>query len=215
MKRLIAVTTLTLAAPATVCAEESPWSVRAYTGYSQLSDVSGSARGIDGIEGAADVTVDGGFTAGIGAGYRFTEHWSAEFAWEYRSNDSETEIGGRLRFSDGDYASNAFYLNGFYHISPVGRWQPYLGAGIGWLQEVDLDLEDARGEQSFSGDGDVGYQLFAGANYALSASWAINAELRYGSFTDLELDGEDNNRGRIDGLDYEPFTLQVGVQYRF
>ena len=30
-------------------------------------------------------------------------------------------------------------LNGYYHLSNKSKFQPYFGAGVGLLQEIDLD----------------------------------------------------------------------------
>ena len=91
----------------------------------------------------------------------------------------------------------------------------YVGAGLGWLQEIDIDLEGNGPEQSYSGDGDIGVQLFLGADYALSDAWALQGEVRYARFSDIDLDGEARAEGSLTGLDYEPLTLQLGIVYRF
>lgn len=194
---------------------DSGWFARAWGGYSNLSDTGGSsdlgvASGSDGL----DISLSGGFSAGAGFGYRYNRRLAVELAWEYRTNDSETVFDSGTRFGDGNYASNTFFLNGYYFLEPRGRWEPYVGAGLAWLQEVDLDLEGNGPEQSFSGDGDVGLQLFAGSNYHFSEHWSAHGELRYGSLTGIDLEGE-NNGGSIGDLDYQPVTLQLGLTYRF
>ena len=47
------------------------------------------------------------------------------------------------------------------------------------------------------------------------AAWAANAEIRYGMFTDLDLEGESDAPGELQSLDYEPLTIQFGVRYAF
>jgi opacity protein-like surface antigen len=209
----IAAPLASLAAP-TAGADEG-WFVRAYGGISELSDTDGDAVGIDGVDGKADISLDTGFTAGLGAGYRFGNNWAAELAWEYRSNDNETELPSGAVYDDGNYASSTVFLNGYYHFDRSGRWDPYVGAGVGWLQEVDIDLEDASGEISYSGDGDIGFQVFGGVNYHFSEAWAANAEIRYGMFSDLDLEGESDAPGELQSLDYEPLTIQFGIRYAF
>ena len=68
---------------------------------------------------------------------------------------------------------------------------------------------------SYSGDGDVGYQVFAGINYDLNQTWKLQSELRYGSITDIDLEGEGNDVGEFDSIDYETTTLQIGLVYDF
>ena len=201
-------------AQTTVSAEEG-WFVRAYGGISELSDIDGDAIGIDDVDGKADIALDTGFNAGLGAGYRFGNNWAAELAWEFRSNDNEVELPSGAVYDDGNYASSTLFLNGYYHLARSGPWEPYVGAGVGWLQEVDIDLEDASGELSYSGDGDIGFQVFGGVNYHFNEAWAANAEIRYSMFSGLDLEGESDAPGELQSLDYEPLTIQFGIHYAF
>lgn len=191
------------------------WFLRPYVGLSQMSDLDADFADIDGLSGEADVDLDTGFTGGLGLGYRLNQRYAVEFGWEYRSNDSSTTLNGVSEFDDGNYASNVFYLNGHYFFDSDGPWQPYVGAGLTWAEEIDIDLERGGEEQSYSGDGDTGYQIFAGVNYALGETWQLQSELRYGSITDIDLEGESGDPGEITGIDYETTTLQIGLVYAF
>lgn len=195
---------------------QDKWFGRAWGGFSSLSDTSGSSDGfqLDSSTDTLSVNVGGGFAAGAGVGYRFANNFAAELAWEYRSNDSEVDFDGGASFDDGNYASNTFFLNGYYYLASRGAWEPYLGLGLAWVQEIDIDLEGNGPEQSFSGDGDVGVQVFAGASYRISPNWSAQGELRYGRITGLDLTGE-GNPGTISDFDYEPLTLQIGLKYDF
>lgn len=204
---------LALAAPV-VRADEAGWYLKPYGGLSQLSDTKGDR--VDGTAQWADVSVDPGFLAGLGFGYRYNARWAAEVAWEYRTNDSETRLADGTVFDDGNYASNVFFLNGYYYLSPRGKWQPYLGAGLGWVQEIDIDLEGAGPEQSFAGDGDVMLQVFAGVDYAFNDRLSMNLELRYARLSGVDLDAESGPAGgSIEDLDYDPVSLAAGITYRF
>lgn len=214
LKPIVLTGCMLASASQTVIAAEN-WFIRPYVGLSQMSDVDSDFSDIDGLSGKADVDLDTGFTAGLGVGYRYTENFALEVGWEYRSNDSETTLNGVSEFDDGNYASNIFYLNGYYFFAKNGPWQPYVGAGLTWVEEVDIDLERNGEELSYSGDGDTGYQVFAGIDYELSPEWKLQTELRYGAVTDIDLDGEDGDSGSFDGIDYETTTLQIGLVYDF
>ncbi len=213
-KKLLLIAAVGIFSTNTVAAEDT-WFVRPYIGMSQMSDLSSDFTDIDSISGTADINLNGGFTAGLGIGYRYNEHLAAEFGWEYRSNDSEVNLANTSTFKDGNYASNVFYINGHYFFVTSGKWQPYVGAGLSWAQEIDIDLERDGVEQSYSGDGESGFQIFAGLNYALSNNWEIQSELRYGSISDINLSGEANDSGGFQSLDYQPTTLQLGLVYNF
>ncbi|MDJ0833953.1 MAG: OmpW family outer membrane protein [Gammaproteobacteria bacterium] len=189
--------------------------VRPYIGLSQLSDLSADTENLGTVDGSSRINLDSGFNAGIGWGYRYNEQVAVELAWEYRTNDSSVTLADNTEFSDGNYASNMFFLNGFYYPQvDSAQWSPYVGAGLSWMQEIDIDLEQNGVETSLSGDGDIGYQVFAGADYQLNEQWSMGVELRYGSTTGIDLKGEGNN-GRYKDLDYQPTTLQLGLTYHY
>ena len=213
-KQLLTAASLLVLSSTTIAAEDT-WFVRPYVGLSQMSDLSSDFSDIDGLSGDADVELSSGFTAGLGVGYRYTDNFAVELGWEYRSNDSEVSLADTSEFDDGNYASNIFYLNGHYLFDKNGKWQPYAGAGLTWAEEIDIDLERQGSEElSYSGDGDMGYQVFAGVNYDLNESWKLQSELRYGSITDIDLDGE-GDAGEFDSIDYETTTIQVGLVFDF
>ncbi|TQV73155.1 porin family protein [Aliikangiella marina] len=197
-------------------AETKGWYVKPYLGLNELSNTNGQSVAIGALDGRTEVSTDSGFTAGIGLGYRYNDKFAAEISWEYKTNDSSTLLADGQFFSEGNYASNLFFVNGYYYFqnSSDSKWQPYIGAGFGWVQEIDIDLEENGVEQSFSQQGKFGSQFFAGLNYQLSSQWDINTELRYSRFTDIDLRNE-ANLGQINGLDYTPTTLQLGFSYRF
>lgn len=189
------------------------WYIKPYGGLSQLSDTSGKRSDVPPQD--VDVGVDAGFVAGLGVGYRYNNRWSTEVAWEYRTNDSETVFQDGTVFDDGNYASNSFYINGYYHFQSRGRWQPYVGLGVGWIQEVDIDLEGNGPELSYSDDGDVAWQAMAGVAYRWSERWSVAAEVRYLQLSDTELSGEGAAPGNLDGLDYDPVSVTISAVYRF
>lgn len=191
-----------------------PWSVRGYLGYSELSDQSAGAANVAGEAGSADAALSGGFAAGLAASYRVSPQFAVELGWEYRTNDAEVTLDNNQSFREGNYASNTFAFNGLYLIPTQSQWHPYIGAGLLWIQEIDLDLEQGTVERSFSDSGYTGYQFFAGVNRPLSERWEVHGELRYGAISDIDL-AEEGGSGRLTGLDYRPLTLQLGLGYRF
>ena len=212
--KLIAGASLLVLTSTPVVAEDN-WFVRPYVGLSQMSDIDSDFSDIDGLSGKADVDLDSGFTGGIGVGYNYTDNFAVEVGWEYRSNDSEVVLADTSEFDDGNYASNIIYLNGHYRFAANGDWRPYVGAGLTLVEEIDIDLERGGEELSYSGDGEVGYQLFAGVDYRINPAWTLQGELRYGSITGIDLDGESGDPGKIEDIDYETTTLQVGLVYEF
>ncbi|MBX2839115.1 MAG: outer membrane beta-barrel protein [Gammaproteobacteria bacterium] len=191
------------------------WSIVPYAGFSQLGDQNPTISGAgDIVDGELDVSVESGFTAGLGVRYGYKDSpWTSEFGWEYRSNDSDATSADGTALPGGNYASNIFYLNGRYALRESGSLTPWIGGGITWIQEVDLDSEDSEGERSFSASGSVGFQAMVGVDYELSDRFYFTSELRYSNLTDLTLDQEGGN-GQVNGIDYQPLTLGIGVGIR-
>jgi opacity protein-like surface antigen len=191
------------------------WSVVPYIGLSTLSDQSPQVSGADGIlDGELDVAVDSGFTAGLGLRYDYKQSpWASEFGWEYRSNDSSITTANGVSLPDGNYASNTFYLNGRYALAQGSRFTPWLGGGLTWIQEIDLDSENTDGERSFSDSGSVGFQLMAGIDYDLTERFYLTGELRYSNQRSIDL-SEEGGSGQVADIDYQTSTIGIGVAYR-
>ncbi len=214
MKAFIYTATLACFAAPQVMAQHS-WYLKPQLGISNISDQSGNAVNAGVFDGDWQSGTDSGFTAGLGLGYQYSQGVSAELFWEYRSNDSNTTIKNTDQSFDGNYAANLIMVNGYYHFLSNGSWRPFLGAGLVWAQEIDIDLESDGTEQSYSGDGDFGWQIALGTSYQLTPRWQLNAELRYTSLSSLELQGEEGATGKLSGFDYQPKTLAIGFQYHF
>lgn len=217
---MIKILALSLAATglsnSTFASEDDSWFLRPYLGLSQVSNFEATANNVDGLTGPAKIDLDTGYVTGIGIGYRYNENIAVELAWEYRSNDADVLVADQSLLSNGNYASNIFFINGHYHFNRQDNWQPYVGVGLSWVQEIDIDFERNGIESSYSSDGDTGYQLFAGVDYQLAPALALQTELRYGSITGIDLQQEEGNAGgNFSNLDYKPFTLQAGIVYQF
>lgn len=197
-----------------VASDIKTWSITTNFGVSEMSDLNGATNNVNGSSGSADISLDGGFTAGAGIAYHYSERLAVQFAWEYRSNDSEVLLANGQRFTEGNYASNLFFLNGLYYLQPISGFTPYVGAGLSWIQEVDIDLERDGNEQSYSGDGEIGLQLLAGLSYDFAQHWSFAGELRVADNSDISLEGE-GVAGEFSGLSYDPVTVQLGVNYNF
>jgi opacity protein-like surface antigen len=190
--------------------------VKAHAGISLVQDNDFGQSGVAGAGASGDGSYDTGFATGLAVGYRYGNGFSAELDWEYRRNDNDAVVfSDGTRFDDGDIASNTFYLNGYYAFDKTfGKVRPYIGAGVGWIQEIDLDLESGGTETSYSSDGDVAWQLMVGAETELSANWRLQGELRYTQVAGVDLD-EEGGPGRIKDLDYDAWSIGVGVVYDF
>ena len=195
---------------------ESSWYIKPTFGISMLSDQDGQVTDVLAQTGSVDIKLDGGFNAGIAAGYFVNNNWAVELYWEYRSNDSETTLPGGIEFTDGNFASSVIAINAYHYFESDTDWRWFAGAGLAFTQEIDIDLEDASGERSFSGSGDTGFQLMFGADYTLSKRLSAQAELRYTIISGVDMDAEENvTIGTFENIDYTPLSLQLSLKYSF
>jgi outer membrane autotransporter protein len=205
--------TLVSASPA---AASGNFYLKPHIGISMVEDTGFDQTGVVAPGAGGDGEYDDGWNAGLGFGYRYGNGWSAEIDWEYRTNDNDSvTFTDGTKFTDGDLASNIFYLNGYYTFEVENKnFRPYVGAGLGWVEEIDLDLETGGVETSYSGDGDIAWQLMAGLETDIADSWRLQGELRYTRISNVDLDQE-GGAGAIDGLDYDAWTIGIGVVYDF
>jgi outer membrane protein W len=190
-----------------------------YGGTSLLGNQSLSQTGVAAPGATSNASFDTGMAFGGAAGYYFTNNISAELAWDYRSNSlDKANFSDGTRFSDGDFASNIFFVNGYYHLDPImnSKFRPYVGAGLGYIQEIDFDLKNASGvETSYSQDGKIAYQLIAGTSYGLNENWDLTADIRYMRADSIDLKRESGGTAELRNVDYDPVSLTLGAVYKF
>ena len=155
-----------------------------------------------------NINIEGGFgyTTGISVGYNFTKNISAEFGWEYKSNEITVTYNNSK--TTGDYASNFIQLNGIYNFNTNGLVRPYIGAGVSLIQEIDMDLSLDE-NSSFSNSGNIGLQGIAGLDLNFSKKWAVNLEAKYVSFGEFDMAGENTDLA-LNNLQYNPFIFNIG-----
>jgi outer membrane protein W len=179
-----------------------------------------SDQSLDFRDGAAaergKARLEGSFTSGATLGYGWENGWRLEGEFAYQSVDMDdgtfTTTGP---VGDGNYASTSVALSAIYEFNAFGsdKVRTYLGAGLAYLTEVDVDFETAGTERSFTGDG-FGLQLVAGARYDLGERWFLDAGLRYLAASSLDLDEEGSSGASIEA-DYAPWAVVLAVGWRF
>ncbi len=168
---------------------------------------------LDGAFDPAGASAEGEYSAGLvsGAalGYEFDSNWSVEADWTYRSGEIDSIGSGGAVASGGDYASVAVTANVVYSFEQQGPWRPYVGAGVGVLEEIDADLEPSGGEVSDSGA--LAYQLFAGVGWRATDALEVTLEGRYLGTSGVELEGG----GQSFEADYDHLGVLLGLRWLF
>lgn len=133
---------------------------------------------------------------GLALGYMFNDNFRTELALNYR---------GGFDLDDGyydedvntvhtaDLKSTSLMLNGYYSY-PIGRFAPYLGAGVGYARNK-FDTHSVVFEEVaiVTGQGATttgfAWQLMAGVDYEIASNWVIGAGVRYADLGSIETAG--------------------------
>ena len=165
------------------------------------------AQATEGWYGRADVgySVDGEFTAfntdsdleddwmgDVAFGYAFANGFRTDAELAYRSNEVEN-------FNE-DAEVVSLMGNVFYDFNRGGRFQPYVGAGIGYGQ-LDFNSHDDSG---------LAWQAMAGVGISVGDRTTIDVGYRHFEMGDLELP--------LDGptdVEYKHDAVTVGIRWQF
>jgi OOP family OmpA-OmpF porin len=177
---------------------------RANMGYGQTFDGAFDPSGA-----SADGEYSAGLVSGGAVGYDFDPSWSVEADWTYRSGEIDSIGAGGAVANGGDYASVAVTANVIYSFASDGPWRPYVGAGAGFVQEIDADLEPSGSEVSDRGA--LAYQLLGGVGYRATDALEITLEGRYLGTSGVELEGS----GQSFEADYDHFGVLLGLRWLF
>lgn len=174
-----------------------------------LSALQGSDFTIDGTTSA--LSFDAGIAAGGSIGYNLANSpFRAEAEFMYRSGeaaDLSVGIG-----TGGGYASTTLMLSGLYAFETDTIFTPYVGAGLGYVTEIDFDIETAAGEVEYSERGLLAYQIMIGTEYEVSDQLSLFGEARYFAVDSPKLSASD---GSILEADYNTLELLAGVTWSF
>lgn len=160
---------------------------------------------------------DASFTGGGTLGYDLGNQWRLKGEIMCRRNEQSDPVtlNGFGASTDGDFASLALSFSALrdFQLGGDPRWTGYVGAGVSFIQEIDIDFELAGQETSFETD-DIGIQLQAGARYAINDRWFADAGVRYLVANSVELELPADASQTLTS-DYTPLTFSVGIGVKF
>jgi opacity protein-like surface antigen len=209
----IATTTI----PTLAAAEPRGFYATVYAQVSQLDSANFDESGNAGFGSGLTAKFNSGFGLGGDIGFRYGNGWAAEVEWNYRRHNLDTLRRGATTLADGgDFASNILFLNGLRRFpGSSGTWTPYIGAGLGWVQEIDFDLNSSGSERAWSKQGRFGIQLIGGAEIPLNKNWRMAADVRVLRLGGVELSAEENVIGKLSKPNYNPVSVQIGLRRAF
>lgn len=164
----------------------------------------------------SEADFDASFAGGGTFGYYLTDNWRIEGEVMYRRNDmKDITLGGVGTSTGGDFASLSLGVSALYEFQPTDnpRLKTYVGAGVAFVQEIDIDFEIDSAETSFETD-ETALQLQAGARYDLNDRMFVDLTARYLTVSGAKMEFPADTSRTIEA-DYSPLTLSVGLGWRF
>ena len=177
--------------------------------FGGLSSLRGDSLTLGGA--TSTLSYDTGATFGGAVGYDYANSpLRAELEFVYRSGDATglpVGVG-----TGGDFASTSLMINGYYMFETAGKLKPYAGLGIGYVTEIDFDIEGGTAAGEYSDRGLLAYQAMVGAEYPISKRLSVYGEARYFSAGNADLTGPG---GATLSADYDTFDVTAGIALKF
>jgi OOP family OmpA-OmpF porin len=227
---IAAAATALMAAPTLASAQDSGVYIKGQAGYGVIngSDVVAAPGSTSSIQG--DVAGQGNLALGLGIGYDLGENWRIELDGTSIYNDLGS-VGGQPN-SKANIFANTLMLNAIYDFSDFGRWEPYVGAGLGLTKgEVTMVANDflndtgtvlvanpacvsaavvantARACGINDHETNFAWNLIAGLGYSITDNLTWDTTYRYIDMGDFTLDGEFTQQTATNGT---PTTAGLG-----
>ncbi|MBX9747901.1 MAG: outer membrane beta-barrel protein, partial [Hyphomonadaceae bacterium] len=179
-----------IAAPASAT---EGWYGRVDAGYSTGGEIEFS----DG--GSAQYDLENDWMAAAGIGYAFQNNFRVEGEYAYRNNGLE-DTDGELELT-----AHSLFLNGYYDFNRGGRFEPYVGLGVGYVDPEDID------DSGVELDSGWGYQALVGVAIGITERLDLDVGYRY-----LVADDIDATEGATEAtMSYEHQAVTLGLRWQF
>lgn len=168
---------------------------------------SGFRGGVEFVYSQADVDTHTGVTLGGG---------SIDAVDAAAIAGSPTALGATVAAvvadGQGDITNTGLFANGYYDFNQAGAFQPYLGAGIGFVS-VDVNYQPSGITVIDDSETKFGYQIKAGATWQLEGQWELFGEYAYRATEDVELDNQ-LFPGTLE-IENTQNVFSIGARYKF
>ena len=207
---LCAVSAVSMLAATSANAHDDGWYLRGNAGYG-IHTESGISGDMTSAAHGNGVQSEGNPAYSLGVGYDFGDHWRLELDGDML----KTDLGSisQIPSSFAKAETKSLMLNALYDFEGFGKWEPYVGAGIGLVQNkanlVAHDfIDSASGNLLTSGaclgartanqaescdasgkDTGFGWQLMAGVGRQLTENLTWDTHYTYLNGSDVDVDG--------------------------
>jgi opacity protein-like surface antigen len=208
------------------------WYLRGDIGYKFYNDPNGSFN--DPVIGDLRFqreSMDDAWMIGVGVGYQFNDYFRSDVTIDYETSANVKgyavcgTCAGGFSTESTDVDVWTVMLNGYVDLGTWNRITPYVGAGIG-ASYVTTDNTysinpGGTGRTDYDGshsEWNFAWALMAGASYAVTDNWAIDAGYQYRDLGDaktVKLHDAGTGETRVEWDDLTAHEIRLGVRYNF
>lgn len=211
---------LAVASPAALAHKEGDIIVRAgaitVDPHESSSDINAGGADIPGSK----ATLDSNTQLGLNFAYMLTDHVGIELlaATPFSHSVAVKGVDPTRDGSLGDIKHLPPTLSAVYYPLESGSvFQPYVGLGLNYTWFFDTELTSSAEGRGFNGldlDDSWGLAYQVGADYMLTDSLMLNAQVRY---IDIDTTGTTHlGAAKVEvDVDVDPFVYMVGLGYKF
>lgn len=160
-----------------------------------------------GAAGAAGVSIKNKTIPELDISYFFTPNFAAELILTYPQKHDVRLGGAKI----GTLKHLPPTLLAQYHVTGMGAFKPYVGAGVNYTRFSNVDI--AGGAVTVKKNS-WGPALQVGFDYALDKNWSINFDVKK-VYMDTKVDASGAGLGHLGKFKVNPVLVGVGVGYRF
>lgn len=206
------------------------WYLRGDIGYKLYSDPDGSFEGSSTV---SDLryereSMDNAWLVGVGVGYQFNDYLRGDITLDYETK-AEAKGYAVCGGCTGGYSEEktdidvwTVMINGYIDLGTWNRITPYVGAGIGaaYVNTSNVvSINPGGATTTYSDDNgqwNFAWALMAGAEYAITPNWSLDAGYQYRSLgeaktTEYTATGD----GRTIFKDLSAHEFRLGARYSF
>ncbi|WP_157956880.1 OmpW/AlkL family protein [Salinicola aestuarinus] len=201
---LLALSLLSSTAEASPDLRQGDWLLRGTVMRTEPHRVRSTISGVGG-----KVEIDDRVMPGAELTYFLSDRWALALSGgvsRSRYRVSGSTLGD---FDVGEIETYAAALALQYRFPPVGGLHPYLGAGVHYARERNVD--PAEGIPDFSVEPVAGHLFEMGADYSIGGNWFVNASVRQYVIPTYRFESQGfNSEVKLD-----IWTVGAGMGYRF
>ena len=161
---------------------------------------------------------------GLTVEYMLTENWGVELLAAIPFEHTASGRGAIQGLDIADFKHLPPTVSAVYHLSPIGAFQPYVGAGVNYTFIYDEELT-AEADAAFAGlglnngkmklDDSIGLALQAGVDYHVDEHWLVNASVRWIDIdTEAKIQFSSGDKLTTD-VEVDPMVYTLSVGYKF